>query len=191
MATCALIIGCPSEAGDPPPPLIERFEAPELPREYPLYENDEIGRLSVEVASLNNELGEAEAEIERLADVIETLEIELSEAKAPIKAKESANISTSVFEVTAYTSGVESTGKRPGDAGYGVTASGKTVQEGVTAACPPSLAFGTRLVIEGVGERVCHDRGGDIVEGRLDVYIADLGQALKFGRQTLEVEILR
>ena len=86
MATCALIIGCPSEVGDPPPPLIERFEAPELPREYPLYESDEIGRLSVEVASLNNELDEAEAEIERLSDVIDSLENELSEAKAPVKA---------------------------------------------------------------------------------------------------------
>lgn len=143
----------------------------------------------MEVASLNIELSEAEAEIERLTDVIETLEIELSEAQAPVKAKESANIYT--YEVTAYTAGVESTGKRPGDAGYGVTASGKTVQEGVTVACPPSLAFGTRLLIEGVGERVCEDRGGDIVEGRLDVYMADLQQALKFGRQTLEVEILR
>jgi len=192
MATCALIIGCPaypSGTVDDPPPLIERFEAPELPREYPLYESDEIGRLSAEVVSLSNELGEAEAEIERLVNVIESLESDLSEAKAPVKAKESANIYT--YEVTAYTAGVESTGKRPGDAGYGVTASGKTVQEGVTAACPPSLAFGTRLKIEGVGERVCHDRGGDIVEGRLDVYIADLQQALKFGRQTLEVEILQ
>ena len=144
----------------------------------------------MEVTSLNIELGEAEAEIERLTDVIESLENDLSEAKAPVKAKESAIIYTSVFEVTAYTAGVESTGKRPGDAGYGVTASGKTVQEGVTVACPPSLAFGTRLLIEGVGERVCHDRGGGIVEGRLDVYIADLQQALKFGRQTLEVEVI-
>src|SRR5690625_6899502 len=105
MATCALIIGCLSEAGDPPPPLIERFEAPVLPREYPLYESDEIGRLSVEVASLNIELGEAEAEIERLTDVIETLEIELTEAKAPVKAKESANIYT--YEATAYTARCE------------------------------------------------------------------------------------
>ena len=67
----------------------------------------------MEVASLNIELSEAEAEIERLADVIETLEIELSEAKAPVKAKETASISTyeakkpSVFEVTAYTARCE------------------------------------------------------------------------------------
>src|SRR5690625_2408373 len=114
MATCALIIGCPAEVGEPPPPIIERFEMPELPREYPLYESDEIGRLSVEVASLNNELGEAEAEIERVVNVIESLESDVSEAKAPVKAKESANIYT--YEATAYTarregcSGITKTG---------------------------------------------------------------------------------
>src|SRR5690606_41922664 len=49
-----------------------------------------------------------------------------------------------------------------GDAGYGITASGKPVEAGVTVACPPDLPFGTVLRIEGVGERVCHDRGGAI-----------------------------
>jgi 3D (Asp-Asp-Asp) domain-containing protein len=97
----------------------------------------------------------------------------------------------STFEVTAYTAGTESTGKRPGDAGYGITASGEPVQEGRTIACPPRMAFGTRLEIEGVGERVCTDRGGAIKEGRLDVYIAELEEALAFGRQTVEVRIIK
>jgi 3D (Asp-Asp-Asp) domain-containing protein len=94
------------------------------------------------------------------------------------------------FEVTAYTSGPESTGKQPGDEGYGITASGDPVREGFTAACPPSLTFGTRLEIEGVGERVCTDRGSAITEGRLDIYIAELKEAWQFGRQTVEVRII-
>jgi 3D (Asp-Asp-Asp) domain-containing protein len=95
------------------------------------------------------------------------------------------------FEVTAYTAGPESTGKQPGDVGYGMTASGEPVREGITAACPPSMAFGTRLEIEGIGERVCFDRGGSIKEGRLDIYIAELKEARQFGRQRLQVRIIK
>jgi 3D (Asp-Asp-Asp) domain-containing protein len=94
------------------------------------------------------------------------------------------------FEATAYTAGEESTGKQPGDVGYGITASGEPVREGITAACPPSMVFGTRLEIEGIGERVCMDRGGAIKEGRLDVYMTDLQDALSFGRQRLKVQIM-
>jgi 3D (Asp-Asp-Asp) domain-containing protein len=94
------------------------------------------------------------------------------------------------FEVTAYTAGEESTGKQPGDAGYGITASGEHVRENYTIACPPSLPFGQRLEIEGVGERVCTDRGGSIKEGRLDIYIPELKDALTFGRQQLKVRIM-
>jgi 3D (Asp-Asp-Asp) domain-containing protein len=95
------------------------------------------------------------------------------------------------FEVTAYTAGPESTGRNPGDdVGYGITASGEHVREDYTIACPPSMAFGTRLDIEGVGERVCTDRGGAIKEGRLDVYIAELEEARQFGRQWLNVRII-
>jgi 3D (Asp-Asp-Asp) domain-containing protein len=94
------------------------------------------------------------------------------------------------FEITAYTAGPESTGKRPGDDGYGITASGESVSEGITSACPPSLSFGTRLEIEGLSERVCTDRGGAITEGRLDLYMTELQDALTFGRQWLNVRII-
>src|SRR5690625_4404617 len=110
-------------------------------------------------------------------------------AEADEEKKAEAQASTQTFEVTAYTAGVESTGKAPGDVGYGVTASGEEVREGYTLACPPSLPFGTKVAIEGVGERVCTDRGSDITEGRLDVYMPELEDALEFGRQTLEVRI--
>jgi 3D (Asp-Asp-Asp) domain-containing protein len=94
------------------------------------------------------------------------------------------------FEATAYTAGPESTGKSPGDDGYGITASGEPVRDNYTIACPPSLPFGQRLDIEGIGERVCTDRGGAIKEGRLDIYIPKLKDALAFGRKTVEVRII-
>jgi 3D (Asp-Asp-Asp) domain-containing protein len=107
--------------------------------------------------------------------------VEVIEAPAPV---------WQTFEVTAYTAGPESTGKQPGDEGYGITASGEPVRDSYTVACPPSLPFGQRLEIEGVGERVCSDRGGSIKEGRLDIYIPKLKDALAFGRQRLKVRII-
>jgi 3D (Asp-Asp-Asp) domain-containing protein len=95
-----------------------------------------------------------------------------------------------VFEVTAYTVYEESTGKSPDHPAFGITASGKRVQAGKTAACPPSMPFGTRIEIEGVGERVCHDRGAAITEGRIDVYMPELNDALEFGRKRLKVRVV-
>lgn len=94
------------------------------------------------------------------------------------------------YEVTAYTAGFESTGKRKGDKNYGKTASGAYVKEGRTIACPPEIPFGTKIKIDTVGVRVCEDRGGAIKGRAIDLYMNDLNSAKKFGRQTLKVTIL-
>jgi|694.fasta_scaffold76540_12 3D (Asp-Asp-Asp) domain-containing protein len=95
------------------------------------------------------------------------------------------------FEVTAYTAGYESTGKNPGDKYYGITASGQRAWERITLACPKSMEFGTKVYIPAF-ETVftCTDRGSAITEGKLDVYMEELEDALSFGRQHLEVFIL-
>jgi 3D (Asp-Asp-Asp) domain-containing protein len=95
-----------------------------------------------------------------------------------------------VFDVTAYTAGYESTQKRKGDKGYGLTASGVYVKEGRTIACPPSMEFGTKVKIEGIGLRTCEDRGSAIKTGHLDLYMDSVNEALNFGRQKLTVEII-
>jgi 3D (Asp-Asp-Asp) domain-containing protein len=95
-----------------------------------------------------------------------------------------------LMEISAYTAGYESTQKQKGDKGYGLTASGTYVEEGRTIACPPSFEFGTKLNIEGIGLRICEDRGGAIKSGHLDLYMDSLNAAIEFGRKTLMVEIL-
>jgi 3D (Asp-Asp-Asp) domain-containing protein len=110
-------------------------------------------------------------------------------SKPKLEAQPKAQPVSETYEVTAYTSGYESTGKRPGDDGYGITTSGNRVKEGLTVSCPQELALGTVIDIEGVGERRCDDRGGAINGKRLDLYIADLDRALEFGRRTLKVHI--
>jgi len=103
---------------------------------------------------------------------------------------EKDEIRTQTYEITWYTAGYESTGKTPSHPEYGITASGRKVVANLTAACPPSMPFGTRIRIEGVGERVCHDRGSAITEGHIDVYIEDVEQALRNGRVERRVTIL-
>ncbi|MFC7393916.1 3D domain-containing protein [Scopulibacillus cellulosilyticus] len=94
------------------------------------------------------------------------------------------------FTVTAYTSGNESTGKNPGDSGYGVTASGSHVQQGTTVACPKSIPFGTKIYIPSLHHTyTCQDRGGAIKEGRLDIYMNNLKDAQDFGKKQLKVII--
>lgn len=88
------------------------------------------------------------------------------------------------YVVTAYSVGDDYT------PGHGITASGKPVEAGVTVACPRELPLGTRVEIDGVGERTCTDRGGKIKGKRLDVYIPDIVDALEFGKQELSVRVL-
>lgn len=119
------------------------------------------------------------------------LEKEKREQQVTVSRKTEDNIAyQSYFEVTFYTAGYESTGKRKGDKGYGITASGTTVQENRTAACPKSMEFGTKVYIEGFGYRVCEDRGSAITNAKLDVYVESLDEALQLGRQTLLVKVL-
>ncbi|MFD0712285.1 3D domain-containing protein [Paenibacillus sp. GCM10027626] len=96
-----------------------------------------------------------------------------------------------IFTVTAYTAGKESTGKSPGHPEYGITASGAKVKENHTAACPPSMPFGTELYIPYFDQQyVCEDRGGAIKEGKLDIYMKNLDDALEFGRRKLQVKVI-
>ena len=72
----------------------------------------------------------------------------------------------------------------------GPTASGKMPKAGVTCAGPRRIPFGTRVRIEGLGERVVQDRLARKYDGRFDVFFASHKEALRFGKRTLKVRIL-
>lgn len=98
---------------------------------------------------------------------------------------------TDTYTITAYTNGYESTGKRKGDAGYGITYSGEPTKDNYTLACPPNIPIGTKIKIEGVGVRVCEDRGGAIKGKRLDIFIRDLQSAREWGKQDRRIRIIK
>lgn len=74
--------------------------------------------------------------------------------------------------------------------GHGITAAGAPPRAHVTVACPKEMAFGTVVAIEGVGIRVCMDRGSAIQGQHLDVYLPTHQEARVFGAQHLHVRVL-
>ncbi|CAM3554382.1 3D domain-containing protein [Marinicrinis lubricantis] len=86
--------------------------------------------------------------------------------------------------LTAYTAGVESTGKSPSHPAYGITSSGTRVEEGRTIAVDPDvIPIGSLVYIEDIGVRTAEDTGSAIQGARVDVYMEDLDEALQFGVQ--------
>ncbi len=74
----------------------------------------------------------------------------------------------------------------------GITASG-AVAEGFFVAAPPEYPFGTLMVVPGYADGLpveVKDRGGSIKGNKLDLFFETHQEALNWGRQYLEVEVL-
>lgn len=89
------------------------------------------------------------------------------------------------MSVSAYCDGTRAVD----DPLYGVMASGERIFDG-SVACGSSFPFGTLLAVPGWGTGVCMDRGGSITDGHLDLWFATERDALKWGRQSLRVQIV-
>ncbi|MBH5319261.1 3D domain-containing protein [Paenibacillus sp. GSMTC-2017] len=96
---------------------------------------------------------------------------------------------------TGYTAGVESTGKRPGHPGYGITFSGVKVrrdQVSTIAADPKVFPIGTLLFIPGYGYGVVADTGSAIKGNRIDLYFKTIKEVYQqWGKKTVNVQVLR
>ncbi|WP_052476318.1 3D domain-containing protein [Cohnella kolymensis] len=93
--------------------------------------------------------------------------------------------------VTAYTAGPESTGKRPGMKGYGITYTGTRAKVGVCAVDPEYIPLGSSLFVEGYGYCRAEDTGGKVDGYHVDVFLDKVSDAMKFGREKRKVWILK
>ena len=97
---------------------------------------------------------------------------------------------------TAYDLSFESCGKRPGDRGYGITASGMKAGVGVVAVDPKVIPLGTKLYIEAIdgswsyGYAIAGDTGGAIKGNRVDLFFDTYSECMQFGRRSARVYIL-
>jgi 3D (Asp-Asp-Asp) domain-containing protein len=92
---------------------------------------------------------------------------------------------TMLVEATAYCSCVKCCGKSDG-----ITASGKKAKANHTIAVDKSvIPLGTHIIYNGI-EYVAEDTGGAIKGNRIDIYFDSHEEALKWGRQQIEIEVL-
>ncbi len=94
-----------------------------------------------------------------------------------------ASATASSFTATAYC-----TGK--------VTATGTTPTQGTVAADPAVLPMGSKIRLTGLGQPydgvyIVSDTGSSVRGHRIDLYIHDCHQAVKFGRRSAVVSVLR
>lgn len=101
-----------------------------------------------------------------------------------------------ITEATAYDNSFESVGKRPGDKGYGITASGMQCGVGIIAVDPKVIPLGTRLYVEAVdgswsyGYCIAGDTGGAIKGNRIDLFFNTASECQNFGRRSAKVYII-
>ncbi len=95
------------------------------------------------------------------------------------------------MNASAYTPGFESTGKNPGDAGYGKTATGAIATKGIVAVDPRVIPLGTKLYIENYGIAIAADTGGAIKGNKIDLCYESVNEALSFGRRNINVYVLK
>jgi 3D (Asp-Asp-Asp) domain-containing protein len=97
------------------------------------------------------------------------------------------------FVATYYDANYQSTGKRPGDRGYGITASGKKVTAGRTIAVDPRIIpLGTWVLVKypngKIEKRRADDTGGAIKGNKIDIYVPQA--TLSSGKHPVGIKIL-
>ena len=86
---------------------------------------------------------------------------------------------------------VEATAYSPEDPGLGLyTARGSLVGYGIISVDPSFIPLGTRVYIPGYGEAVADDTGGAIVGNKIDIAFDTYEEAIRFGRQNIEIYII-
>ena len=93
------------------------------------------------------------------------------------------------FKQTIYVDATAYSADDPLFAGN-LTASGTKVRHGIIAVDPNVIPLGTKVYIPGYGEAIAEDTGGSIIGNRIDIAFDTYEEAMRFGRQSLQIYII-
>lgn len=97
------------------------------------------------------------------------------------------------MRATAYTADYSSTGKAPGDEGFGITATGTVARRNSSvssvAVDPRVIPLGTKLYVEGYGYAIAEDTGGAIKGNRIDLFFNSSSEANDWGVKWVNVYV--
>ena len=98
-----------------------------------------------------------------------------------------------LMTVRAYDNCKICTGKSPRHRAYGITKSGKVASDGTVAVCPKTITLGTKLKIEGFGNKVfrAEDIGKAVKGRRMEIWMKSHNKALQFGKKRLRVYVIK
>ncbi|PRR80840.1 Cell wall-binding protein YocH precursor [Clostridium liquoris] len=100
------------------------------------------------------------------------------------------------MRATAYTADYASTGKGPGDHGYGITATGTVAKRNnggysSIAVDPRVIPLGTKVYVEGYGYAIAEDTGGAIKGDKIDVFFDSNNEVNNWGVKWVNVYIVK
>lgn len=125
------------------------------------------------------------------AAVVTGMTIQITDA--PVAPPQPVNTVHTNYGDETYASCVamEATAYLPTDGdGAGITATGAIARRGIVAVDPNVIPLGTRVYIPGYGTAIAADTGGAIRGNKIDLCMESYGEAMNFGRQSVEVYIL-
>lgn len=134
------------------------------------------------IENLDSEIYDLNLKIESLIHRVDELYKENWKLKK--EKKELEEIKIFEMEATAYTDDEISQGKWVGQ-----TATGRKPQVGVVAVDPKVIPLETLLYVEGYGDAIAGDTGGDIKGNRIDLFMPTRGEALEYGRRQIKVRV--
>jgi 3D (Asp-Asp-Asp) domain-containing protein len=108
-----------------------------------------------------------------------------TQQQAPTKTQAAKALSLGAFTLRAYTQ------YAPAHQAPNKTATGTIPRSGRTVAVDPRvIPYGTKIYIEGLGERIAEDSGASIKGRQLDVFLPTVEHCRNFGVQTRAVKIM-
>lgn len=159
-----------------------------------LYEsNEENKRLKLEIEKAKREKkasvssrgsGSSAVPSAQNKSVANSSNVKTSESGKPINTPQGNWIT---MNASAYTNSPSENG------GYTTTAIGDPLVFGMVAVDPNFLPLGTRIKIDGFGETIfkCSDTGGAIKGNRIDILLGSKSEAMKFGRRSVKVQVVK